>query len=194
MSRGTVECGKQWGDDSMRGGHNFIDLTDQIFGRLQVINRLSNSKLGKVRWLCQCNCGNMVVVITPSLRHGWTKSCGCLKQEVVANQPRGTNSPNWNGGRYKTRHGYIAAYAPEHPRARSNRIYVLEHILVMEGVLGRFLFVDETVHHKNGIRDDNRPENLELRAGQHGKGQRPADLVKWAKEILARYDTGVTIA
>ena len=56
-----------------------IDLRGQKFGRLTVIERAENAKDGKVRWLCQCECGNEVVVSSDHLRRGNTKSCGCLR-------------------------------------------------------------------------------------------------------------------
>ena len=62
-----------------------------------------------------------------------------------------------------------------------------EHRRVMEEIIGRPLLPSESVHHKNGKRDDNRPANLELWSSSHPAGQRVTDLVAWAKEILSLY-------
>ena len=61
------------------------------------------------------------------------------------------------------------------------------HILVMERMLGRPLFPDETVHHLNGVRDDHRSENLELGVRPQPPGIRAIDAIAWAIQILERY-------
>ncbi len=75
---------------------------------------------------------------------------------------RGERHGRWNGGRTVTSHGYVRIRVGKgQPMADSNG-YVYEHHLVMMQVLGRPLLPNETVHHKNHDRTDNRPENLEL--------------------------------
>jgi len=77
---------------------------------------------------------------------------------------RAEDSHRWKGGRVK-RKGYILVYAPDHHSIAgrgTQRKYILEHRIVMEQKLGRNLEPHETVHHINGVTDDNRPENLEL--------------------------------
>ena len=90
------------------------------------------------------------------------------------------------GTKVTSRQGYVLVHLPEHPAARSNG-KVAEHRLVMEAQIGRVLFPDEEVHHKNGVRDDNRPENLELWSVSQPAGQRATDKVIHALMILERY-------
>ena len=73
----------------------------------------------------------------------------------------GPNSPNWEGGRFLHSDGYWRVYCRDHPRA-DTRHYVLEHILIMEEKMSRYLKNDESVHHENLIKTDNRIENMRL--------------------------------
>lgn len=61
----------------------FIDLTGQKFGRLEVMARAENSKLGQARWSCRCKCGSITVADSRNLRSGGTTSCGCYRQEKI---------------------------------------------------------------------------------------------------------------
>jgi hypothetical protein len=83
--------------------------------------------------------------------------------------------------------GYVLIPKKNHPNARMNG-RVPEHRLVMSEFLGRPLFDNENVHHKNGDKTDNRIENLELWVVAQPKGQRPIDLIEYAREILKRYE------
>lgn len=85
------------------------------------------------------------------------------------------------GSRVTMANGYVKIHMPQHPRCNSDG-YVLEHRLVMEHVLGRLLDRWESVHHINGVRTDNRPENLELWVTAQPSGQRPEDLARWVVE------------
>lgn len=73
----------------------------------------------------------------------------------------GPNNYHWSGGRKKHTFGYVLVYAPNHPKRDANG-FVLEHRRVMEKHLGRILSEEELVHHINGIKTDNRIENLRL--------------------------------
>lgn len=84
----------------------------------------------------------------------------------VSNNVMGKN-PMWKGGRWQRKDGYVLVKANGHPMARSQG-YILEHRLKVSNYLGRMLSKTEVVHHKNGIKNDNRIINLELMdAGAH---------------------------
>ena len=124
------------------------------------------------RNLCACGESKQVKSVT----------CGNCRSD------RGELNPNWRGGRTKHKKGYVMRRVSGHPRSGAGN-YVFEHILVMEAALGRHLHSDETVHHKNGVRDDNRIENLELWVRPQPSGIRVEDAVAWARTILDRYQT-----
>lgn len=83
------------------------------------------------------------------------------------------------------RGGYVWMRIPTAPG--QPRREVLEHRFVVETAIGRKLTKEETVHHVNGDRADNREENLELFASRHGPGQRVSDIVREAIEVLKKY-------
>lgn len=92
--------------------------------------------------------------------------------DIVRSGTVGPGSPHWMGGK-TTSHGYVYIWVADDDPMASMRgkfqQYVLEHRLVMARKIGRPLLPTETVHHIDGDRANNAPENLELRQGKHGK-------------------------
>jgi hypothetical protein len=85
-------------------------------------------------------------------------------------------------------HGYFCVPVPSELRHLvDGKTNALEHRLVMAQILGRPLTADESVHHRNGNRLDNRKENLELWSRWQPRGQRVTDKVAWAVEVLEQY-------
>ena len=78
------------------------------------------------------------------------------------NHAKGPNHPRWNNGRWTHSEGYIGIKVPKGHHLRQKNGYAFEHALVAEKKLGRRLRKNEVVHHINGNRADNRPENLEI--------------------------------
>lgn len=126
----------------------------------------------------------------PQMRQRPTGLCSvseCSVPAKVKGMCRPHYSRQWHGipvegpFRQKRPHG-AGTYRDGYHMTYDGTRHVLTHRLVMSEMLGRPLAVHENVHHKNGIRDDNRPENLELWVISQPKGQRPEDLAAWVVE------------
>ena len=106
---------------------------------------------------CRCGCGTEIPQVSRStlyrLKQG--KSVGYLPGHAN----KGDKNVRWKGGRHITGQGYVRVLVPSHANA-SRSGYLLEHRFVMSTHIGRPLLATEIVHHVNGIKTDNRIENL----------------------------------
>lgn len=110
---------------------------------------------------------------------------GADLEKPIQGEGSDINDPStW--GRRKEKRGYVILRCSRGGVPKQ----IPEHRYVMEQHLGRQLTPEENVHHINGVRDDNRIENLELWNTSQPRGQRIADKVAWAKEILSMYEPG----
>ena len=94
------------------------------------------------------------------------------------------------GGTHQIRSGYILEYCPDHPHCNA-RGSVLQHRLVMERKLGQILPRSIVVHHLNGVKTDNRPDNLELISShsEHMRQHQRQTAKRYNAETIARVRT-----
>lgn len=163
------------------------DLSGLKLGRWSVVSKMTprGGSGHATRWLCECDCGTVKTVRSHALRSGRSRSCGCTRYDPRF-FARGPAHRNWKGGRTINNYGYaiVSVVLP----GETLRTRVGEHVFVMSMSIGRKLASGESVHHKNGIRTDNRLENLELWTKRQPSGQRVHDMVAFAKDILREYE------
>ena len=161
---------------------NIKDLTGQVFGKLAVVSLVGRDKCGNRTWLCKCECGTEKAVRGKNLTSGLTKSCGYLAGSNTRQlREKGIFTKRTNS------EGYVIMRYPEHPNSQKNGS-LLEHTYVMSEHLGRPLKPNENVHHINGVRDDNRIENLELWCKSQPCGQRVNEKQAFYVEFISGYN------
>lgn len=98
-------------------------------------------------------------------------------------------------GRLIDKDGYVLIHRKGHPNARKHTHYILEHRLVMEAAIGRLLLPEEVVHHRNGVKHDNRIENLQLfeSNGEHLAVDLAGRCPNWSEDGWVRIQEGVRL-
>ncbi len=133
---------------------------NQLWRQVKTTHPKGVTKPRYIERVCSCGCGQKALL--SRYNKGYIQGHHLIGKP----RPRGKNSPSFKGGILK-RHGYIFIYSPEHPFP-TERNYVKRSRLVMEKHIGRYLKSTEFVHHFNGIKDDDRIENLVvLTKGEH---------------------------
>ncbi len=112
--------------------------------------------------------------LTPTGVRSYFRRYGIKAGRARGSQP-GSYNTNWKGGRRINDGGYYEVAVKEHPH-KNNCGYVREHRLVMEQIIGRYLKPEETVHHIDGNRLNNAPENLMLFESKSAHRKHHADM------------------
>ena len=184
-----------------------VDLTGQKFGKLTVIKRVEDDSEAHIKWLCECECGNLITTRGTSIRSGITKSCGCL----VGDKIRELNKLKKKYNKYDLSGDYGIGYASntnepfyfdlEDYDKIKNYYWYSNHDGYMcssenkKEIIMHRLIIDENdpemqVDHFNRNKKDNRKENLKSVTPQHNNWNRGMNQnnksgvtgVRWNKE------------
>ena len=165
------KCGRKAYSRSLCPSHYLMDLRGETLRPLR--SRVSN----RPKTCTFDNCHK------PHKGNGFCSGHNYQMKKFGNLSPLKYNNPGEWGDWYVNGSGYVMRTKTINKIRESQ----LQHRYIMEQHLSRELLPGENVHHKNGIRDDNRIENLELWVSSQPSGQRVQDLVGWAETILKRY-------
>lgn len=142
--------------DGKGGEALFYGTRDRRVNRVRGLNPLDNIPFGH----CHCGCGGLTSIAKYDREE---------RGQVKGKPMRFLSGHNAKSKTYITNQGYVFKFAPDHPRT-STRGYVLEHILVMESVIGGPIPEGMVVHHRDKVKTNNDPSNLQLMtAKDHSK-------------------------
>ena len=156
----------------------------QKFNKLTIIGLGKKTKHNQYMFQCKCDCGNIQDIFLHFLVKNKTKHC---RQCYLNNRMKFTNEKKLNTS------GYVIIYNPTHANARQS--YVFEHHLIMSEHLKRPIDTKngESVHHKNGIKTDNRLENLELWNHRQPTGYRVIDMLNFCYDYILKYENEIDL-
>lgn len=153
----------------------FESYIGQTINQWTIIGMVTDEKYYK-RFQAICSCGKVGTPSAAMVVNGKSKSCGCSLKEHLPEETKHLNLDKY---------GYV--------RISINGKRVKEHRYVVEQAYGEKLKSHESIHHKNGIRHDNRLENLEVWSKKQPSGQRVEDKIKFCIEFLEEYNYKVSI-